>query len=85
MPTATTRAPHVIYRSSYALLGMFLMNFSSISVATRGVSSSYSSNDFQDSNKIKSTENKTLGYLSRVLFFNVFELGAENCESSNIK
>jgi hypothetical protein len=43
----------------------------------------YSSNDFQDSNKRKSTENKTLGYLPRVLFFNAFELGAENCESSN--
>jgi hypothetical protein len=42
----------------------------------------YSSNDFQDSNKRKSTENKTLGYLPRVLFFNAFELGAENCESS---
>jgi hypothetical protein len=26
-----------------------------------------------------------LGYLPRVLFFNVFELGVENCESSNIK
>jgi hypothetical protein len=45
----------------------------------------YSSNDFQDSNKIKSTERKTLGYLPRVLLFNAFELGAENCESSNIK
>jgi hypothetical protein len=43
----------------------------------------HSSNDFQDSNKIKSTENKILGYLPRVLFFNTFELGAENCESSN--
>jgi hypothetical protein len=28
---------------------------------------------------------KILGYLPRVLFFNAFELGAENCESSNIK
>jgi hypothetical protein len=45
----------------------------------------YSSNDFQDSNKRKVTENKTLGYLPRVLFFNAFELGAKNCESSNIK
>jgi hypothetical protein len=43
----------------------------------------YSSNDFQDSNKRKSTEKKTLGYLPRVLLFNAFELGAENCESSN--
>jgi hypothetical protein len=38
----------------------------------------YSSNNFQDSNKIKSTEKKTLGYLPRMLFFNVFELGAES-------
>jgi hypothetical protein len=38
----------------------------------------YSSNNFQDSNKRKSTENKTLGYLPRVLFFNTFELGAES-------
>jgi hypothetical protein len=38
----------------------------------------YSSNNFQDSNKRKGTENKTLGYLPRVLFFNAFELGAES-------
>jgi hypothetical protein len=38
----------------------------------------YSSNNFQDSNKIKSTEKKTMGYLPRVLFFNAFELGAES-------
>jgi hypothetical protein len=38
----------------------------------------YSSNNFQDSNKRKITENKTLSYLSRVLFFNAFELGAES-------
>jgi hypothetical protein len=37
----------------------------------------YSSNNFQDSNKIKRTESKTMGYLPRVLFFNAFELGAE--------
>jgi hypothetical protein len=36
----------------------------------------YSSNNFQDSNKRKSIEKKTLGYLSSVLFFNAFELGA---------
>jgi hypothetical protein len=36
----------------------------------------YSSNNFQDSNKEKSTENKIMGYLPRVLFFNAFELGA---------
>jgi hypothetical protein len=38
----------------------------------------YSSNDFQYSNKRKSTKKKTLGYLPRVLFFNAFELGAES-------
>jgi hypothetical protein len=38
----------------------------------------YSSNNFQDSNKRKSTKKKTLGYLPRMLFFNAFELGAES-------
>jgi hypothetical protein len=38
----------------------------------------YNSNNFQDSNKRKRTESKILGYLPRVLFFNAFELGAEN-------
>jgi hypothetical protein len=38
----------------------------------------YSSNNFQDSNKRKSTEKRTLGYFPRVLFFNAFELGAES-------
>jgi hypothetical protein len=38
----------------------------------------YSSNNFQDSNKKKELKVKTLGYLPRVLFFNAFELGAEN-------
>jgi hypothetical protein len=38
----------------------------------------YSSNNFQDSTKIKGTENKTLGYLPRMFFFNAFELGAES-------
>jgi hypothetical protein len=38
----------------------------------------YSSNNFQDSNKRKSTKKKTMGYLPRVLFFNAFELGVEN-------
>jgi hypothetical protein len=41
-------------------------------------SSYYNSNNFQDSNKRKSTEKKTLGYLPRVLFFNTFELDAES-------
>jgi hypothetical protein len=45
----------------------------------------YSSNNFQDSNKRKRTENKTMGYLPRVLFFNAFELDSERCKSSNIK
>jgi hypothetical protein len=40
----------------------------------------YSSNNFQDSNKRKSTENKIMGYLPRVLFFNAFELGAESAK-----
>jgi hypothetical protein len=38
----------------------------------------YSSNNFQESTKIKSSEKKTLGYLPRVLFFNAFELGAKS-------
>jgi hypothetical protein len=38
----------------------------------------YSSNNFQDSNKRKITEKKTLGYLPSVLFFNAFELGVES-------
>jgi hypothetical protein len=38
----------------------------------------YSSNNFQDSTKRQSTKNKTLGYLPKVLFFNIFELGAES-------
>jgi hypothetical protein len=38
----------------------------------------YSSNNFQDSTKIKNTEKKTLGYFPRVLFFNAFELDAES-------
>jgi hypothetical protein len=38
----------------------------------------YSSNNFQDSTKGKSTENKILGYLLRVLVCNAFELGAES-------
>jgi hypothetical protein len=38
----------------------------------------YSSNNFQNSTKIKSTKKKTLDYLPRVLFFNAFELGAKS-------
>jgi hypothetical protein len=36
----------------------------------------YNINNFQDLNKRKITEKKTLGYPPRVLFFNAFELGA---------
>jgi hypothetical protein len=45
----------------------------------------YSSNDFKTQIKEKVLNVKTLGYLPRVLFFNAFELGAKNCESSDIK
>jgi hypothetical protein len=38
----------------------------------------YSSNNFEDSIKRKSTEKKTLDYLPRVLFFNAFQLGTES-------
>jgi hypothetical protein len=44
----------------------------------------YRSNNFQDSNKRKSTESKTMGYLPRVLFFNAFELGAVISENAHI-
>jgi hypothetical protein len=44
----------------------------------------YSSINFQDSTKIKSTEKKTLGYLPRVLFFNTFELGAVILKDAHI-
>jgi hypothetical protein len=47
-------------------------------------SSYYSSNNFQDSNKRKSTESKILGYLPRVLFFNAFELGAVICKNAHV-
>jgi hypothetical protein len=44
----------------------------------------YSINNFQDSNKRKRTESKTLGYLTRVLFFNAFELGAVVCKDAHV-
>jgi hypothetical protein len=44
----------------------------------------YSSNNFQDSTKIKSTEKKILVYLPRVLFFNAFELGAVSLKDAHI-
>ena len=37
----------------------------------------YRGNNFQDSTKTKIAEIKTLGYLPKVLFFNVFELDVE--------
>jgi hypothetical protein len=45
----------------------------------------YSINNFQDSNKRKITESKTLGYLPRVLFFNAFELGSVILEDAHIR
>jgi hypothetical protein len=47
-------------------------------------SSYYSSNNFQDSNKRKSTENKKMGYLRRVLLFNAFKLGAVICKDAHV-
>jgi hypothetical protein len=44
----------------------------------------YISNNFQDSNKRKSTKSKIMGYLPRVLFFNAFELGAVILENAHI-
>jgi hypothetical protein len=44
----------------------------------------YSSNNLQDSNKNKSTENETMGYLPRVLFFNAFELGEVVCKDAHV-
>jgi hypothetical protein len=44
----------------------------------------YSSNNFQDSNKRKSTEKKTMGYLPRVLSFNAFELGVVICKDAHV-
>jgi hypothetical protein len=44
----------------------------------------YIGNNFQDSNKSKSTENETMVYLPRVLFFNTFELGAVISENAHI-
>jgi hypothetical protein len=44
----------------------------------------YSSKNFQDSTKRKSTEKKTLGYLPRVLFFNAFEPGAGISKDAHI-
>jgi hypothetical protein len=44
----------------------------------------YSSNNFQDSNKRKRTESKTIGYLPRVLLFNSFELGAVICKDAHV-
>jgi hypothetical protein len=49
------------------------------------IRSSYcSSNNFQDSNKRKTTENEIMGYHPIVLFFNAFELGAVILENAHI-
>jgi hypothetical protein len=45
----------------------------------------YSSNNFQNSNKRKTIEKKTLCYLPRVLFFNAFELGSVIWEDAYIR
>jgi hypothetical protein len=44
----------------------------------------YSSYNFQDLNKSKSTKNKIVGYLPRVLFFNAFELGEIVCKDAHV-
>jgi hypothetical protein len=51
----------------------FFWHKNEIKMISRGY---YSSNNFQDSKKRKSTENKTMGYIPRVLFFNAIELGS---------
>jgi hypothetical protein len=45
----------------------------------------YGSNNFQDSNKRKITEKKTMDYLPRVLFLNACELGAESANQVFLK
>jgi hypothetical protein len=62
-------------KSYLAQIRGFSWHKNEIKIIRRG---HYSSNNFQDSNKIISTEKKILGYLPRVLFFNAFELGAES-------
>jgi hypothetical protein len=54
---------------------MFFLAQNKIKMIRRG---HCSSNKFQNSTKRKGTENKTLGYLPRELFFNAFELGARS-------
>ena len=44
----------------------------------------YRGNNFQDSTKKKNNRKKTLGYLPRVLFFNVFEVDGEKKYASSI-
>jgi hypothetical protein len=60
----------------------FFWHKNEIKIIRRGY---YSSNNFQDSNKRKITESKTLVYLPRVLFFNAFELGAESANQVFLK
>jgi hypothetical protein len=64
-----------IPKSYLAQIRGFSWHKNEIEMIRRGY---YSSNNFQDSNKRKLLKVKSLGYLPRVLFFNAFELGAEN-------
>jgi hypothetical protein len=64
-----------IPKSYLAQIRGFSLHNNEIKMIRRGY---YSSNNFQDSNKRKRTESKTMGYLPRVFFFNAFELGAES-------
>jgi hypothetical protein len=62
----TTTSPNLTFLQLEVLLG----TKTKIKKIRRG---HYSSNNFQDSTKRKSTEKKTLGYLPRVLLFNAFD------------
>jgi hypothetical protein len=67
----TATSPNLTFLQLEVLLG----TKKEIKMIRRG---HYSSNNFQDSTKRKSTENKILSYLPRVLFFNAFEPGTES-------
>jgi hypothetical protein len=67
----TATSPNLTFLQLEVLLG----TKNEIKMIRRG---HYSSNDFQDSTKRKSTKTKASGYLPSVLFFNAFELGAES-------
>jgi hypothetical protein len=67
----TATSPNLTFHQLEVLLG----TKKEIKMIRRG---HYTSNNFQDSTKRKSTEKKTLRYLPRVLFFNAFELGTKS-------